>query len=98
MNINDDSYLGKKCNDPGISNNNSLRQEPILAAGVFLTLQVLNYYCVPGYLIEGKNSITCQEDGIPAGCHRILAALRPIPHYRGTFFLLSLPRRILDCT
>ena len=63
MNMNDNFHLGQRCNDPGISNSNTLRQEPFLAAGGFLTLQVLHYNCVPGYLIEGKNSITCQEDG-----------------------------------
>ena len=58
----DNLYSGEKCKDPGISNNNTLRHEQIRDDG-FLPLQVLHYHCVSGYLIEGKNSITCQADG-----------------------------------
>ena len=87
MNISCNSHLGKKCNDPGISNNNTLRQEPMAADG-FLTLQVLHYYCRRGYLIEGKNSITCQEDGTwnghPPLCYRKYKVNACFRHYMYT--------------
>ncbi|CAB4017905.1 Hypothetical predicted protein, partial [Paramuricea clavata] len=64
---------GKNCRDPGVGNN-TLRREPIRNSG-FMTSEVLHYYCIAGYLIDGKDSITCQADGTWAGstpqCYRI---------------------------
>ncbi|CAB4041226.1 Hypothetical predicted protein, partial [Paramuricea clavata] len=57
---------GKTCRDPGVGNN-TLRREPIRNGSGFMTSEVLHYHCIAGYLIDGKDSITCQVDGTWAG-------------------------------
>ncbi|XP_028417747.1 CUB and sushi domain-containing protein 3-like [Dendronephthya gigantea] len=71
----EEAKCGKNCVDPGVSNN-TLRREPIRnTSETFRLSEVLHYYCNAGYLIEGKDSITCQADGTWDGktpqCYRV---------------------------